>query len=169
MRYALNHSVEKSNLDNHRGCHLDNLEWHDVTAVSAHPWGLSHQWQMSSSLFASWSLQSCLGATCVRSVFHIFFISQRVKAQSNHTWCKSGPKHSLFHLQLFWLKLSHLFWRVTFCWMVNGYWDKCSAKRLSAGQPWTLLSLLPIIIPYSMYISQVPANGLCIITIYWTL
>ena len=72
MRYALNHSVKKGHLDNHRGRHLDNLWWHHVSAVSAHPLGLSHQWEMSSSLLASWSLQACLGATCVRSVFHLF-------------------------------------------------------------------------------------------------
>ena len=39
---------------------------------SAHPWGLSHQLEMSSGLLACWSLQSCLGASCVRGVFHIF-------------------------------------------------------------------------------------------------
>ena len=72
MWYALNHSLEKGHLDNHGGCHLGNLQWH-VTAVSAHPLGLSHQWEMSSSLLACWSLQSCLGASFVRSVFHIFF------------------------------------------------------------------------------------------------
>ena len=73
MGYALIHSVEKFHLDNHRGCHLDNLEWHHVTAVSAHPLGLSHQWEMNSNLLACWSPESCLGGTCVRSVFHIFF------------------------------------------------------------------------------------------------
>ena len=72
LMIALNRSVEKGHLDNHRCCHLDNLEWHHVTAVSAHLLGLSHQWEMSSSLLPCWSLQSCLGFTCVRSVFHLF-------------------------------------------------------------------------------------------------
>ena len=136
------------------------LEWH-VTAVSAHPLGLSHQWKMSSSLLACWSLQSCLGASCVRSVSYLFFISQGVKAQFNHTWCKSGPKHFLFHLQLFWSKLSHAFLRMGI--EINVLEKGCHLDNHEYCHPYYQQSYP------CMYISQVPANGLCIITIDWAL
>ena len=165
MEYVLNHSVEKGHLDNHRGCHLDNLEWHHVTAVSAHPLGLSGQWEMSSSLLACWSLQSCLGATCVRSVSYLFSYLRELKLSLTilcvevgwntfYFICNSSGQNLHMHfeesLSIEWV-LRLMFW-----------------KRLSPGQPWTLPSLLPIIIPLHVYQSSA-CKWICIITIHWAL
>ena len=103
---------------------------------------------------------------CQECVSHLFFISQGIKTQFNHTSCKSGPKHFLFHLQLFWSKLSHAFWRVTFYWMsieINVLEKGCHLDNHEHCHPYYQYSYP------CMYISQVPANGLCIITIHWAL
>ena len=81
---------------------------------------------------------------CQECVSYLFFISQGVKTQLNHTLCWSGLKHFLFHLQLFWSKPSHAFWRVTFYWM--GTEIDVLEKGCHLDNP-------------CMYISQVPANG----------